>query len=343
MFQRVINKFYPITFGGLDLGTFSTKFVALAGEGRRYCLQSFFYTEQSTNKSSSKINFFQWVKLFPKTYVAVAVPDLKVISKTIQFEKDLTEEEIENLILLEAERYISYPGDQIDMDFIILENSLQSSNLHVLVVATHKQNITHLIARANKFQAVVKAVDVQSFALERVARLLTSQLDKKDQQKLIGIIDMGLTAMTATIFLENSCIFSRCEAFGAEQFKEIMQLESKDLTPEIDVSKKVENFPDKELIYDSYKEQISFQINRNLQFFYANNPSQSVERIFLSGGIALIPGLTRYLSEKLALRVELANPFLRMELASSINIEDLHTNAPRLVTACGLALHRFNK
>jgi len=71
----------------------------------------------------------------------------------------------------------------------------------------------------------------------------------------------------------------------------------------------------------------------------AARSSTGLSRLYTSGGGARIPGLTRMLSDRLKLPVELANPIKRLQVESGVfegmNIDEV---APLLMLPVGLAL-----
>ncbi len=69
--------------------------------------------------------------------VALAVPDSTVISKIVQINAGLSDKEIEELVVVEADKYIPYPIDEINLDFEVLGHSAKNANmLDVLIVAS---------------------------------------------------------------------------------------------------------------------------------------------------------------------------------------------------------------
>lgn len=69
--------------------------------------------------------------------------------------------------------------------------------------------------------------------------------------------------------------------------------------------------------------------------FYRGRLRAEVERLYLSGGYALTPGLAGALREVMGMPVAVLNPFAGLTLAESTD-PALRTAGPRFTTACGL-------
>jgi type IV pilus assembly protein PilM len=87
-------------------------------------------------------------------------------------------------------------------------------------------------------------------------------------------------------------------------------------------------------------EELAVGIERAAAFLQtAARSSAGLARLYTSGGGARIPGLTKTLSERLRLPVELANPIKRLQVGDGVfdgmNIDEV---APLLMLPVGLAL-----
>ena len=83
------------------------------------------------------------------------------------------------------------------------------------------------------------------------------------------------------------------------------------------------------------------EIQRSLDFYRATATSSRLERLLLCGGAARVPGLDRIFHDKLEIPVEIANPFQRVDIASSAGDEErIRELGPALCTAIGLGMRR---
>ncbi len=110
------------------------------------------------------------------------------------------------------------------------------------------------------------------------------------------------------------------------------------------MSKRKGGLPDNYIpdVLDPFKEAMSQQVNRGLQFFYSATAFRSVEHIVLAGGCAAITGVDELVEERLGIPTSIANPFANMTLAARVNAQNLSNDAPAMMIAVGLALRSFD-
>lgn len=272
---------------------------------------------------------------------ALAVPDSSAISKIIQVNEGLSEEEIEELVVMEADKYIPYPIDEINLDFNILGVSPKNSAmLDVLIVASRTENVNNRVNVISRAGLEAGIVDVESYAIERAVQLFAPELPGGGIHKNIAIIDFGATYTHFYVFHNLKIIFSREEEFGGKQLIESLQRQYKmDSTQAINALETGKLPPDyEETVLAPFQELLLLQVKRAIQFFYSNTHHTFIDHIFLAGGIAKLPDLAHLLQENINIPTTIVNPFKHMTLGPKVNKELLTENAPRLLVACGLAL-----
>lgn len=82
------------------------------------------------------------------------------------------------------------------------------------------------------------------------------------------------------------------------------------------------------------------EVGRAQVFFTTHHPNVNINRVILSGGTALMPGLLLYMANNLSIEVEIANPFNNIEFAREVEEKrDWHIqNGPLFSAPVGLAL-----
>ena len=81
---------------------------------------------------------------------AVAVSGSAVITKLISMPATLSEREMESQIQLEADQYIPYPLEEVNIDFQVLGTSEKSPELvDVLLAASRSENVDDRVAALN--------------------------------------------------------------------------------------------------------------------------------------------------------------------------------------------------
>lgn len=276
--------------------------------------------------------------------VALAVPDSAVITKVVQINDGLNDEEMEELILIEADKYIPYPIDEINLDFEILGQSTKNSTMvDVLIVASRAENVNSRVEAVTLAGLDAKIVDVESYAVERAAQQLSKKLPADEQDKIVAIIDIGARFSNLYVLHGMKLIFSREEKFGGMQLIDAIAEQYKMTLEQALDAKAQGTLP---VDYDSevlapFKEMLLLQIKRTLQFFYSTSQHGFVDHILLAGGMARQPAFDTLIQEQLGVITSVANPLTRMSFNKMVNLESIKSDAPGLMVVCGLALRNI--
>jgi len=277
------------------------------------------------------------------TAAALAIPTSLAITKTIEMDADMTDDEREVQIRMDAEQYIPFPLDEASLDFEVLPDRLANPNrVNVLLVATRLENVE---ARAEVLELASlspKIADVESFAIENAYKVFSDTLPMG--VSTVGILDIGHTMTTLSVMQNNKVIYTREQVFGGKQLTQEIQNRYGLSFEEAGRAKKSRSLPDDYdvEVLEPFLEAVVQQAARSLQFFFSSSQFNEIDHILLAGGNANIPGLAKLLQQKLGYRVTIANPFLQMGFSPQIDIKKIENDASSLMVACGLALRSFD-
>ncbi|WP_104490263.1 pilus assembly protein PilM [Acinetobacter indicus] len=279
----------------------------------------------------------------PTTAAALAIPTSMVISKTIEMDADMTDDEREVQIRMDAEQYIPFPLDEVSLDFEVLPDRLANPNrVNVLLVATRLENVESRCEAIELAGLTPKVADVESFAIENAFKVFADTLPMG--VNTIGVLDIGHTMTTLSVLKDNKIIYTREQVFGGKQLTQEIQNRYGLSFEEAGRAKKSRTLPDDYdvEVLEPFLEAVVQQAARSLQFFFSSSQFNEIDHILLAGGNANIPGLAKLLQQKLGYRVTVANPFLQMGFSSKIDIKRIESDASSLMVACGLALRSFD-
>lgn len=341
---------------GIDISSTACKLIELGKVGSRYRVESYAVEplpqdamadrdirdpevvaealKRVISKSGTNIKF-----------AAVSVAGSSVITKTIQMDKDLTEDEMENQIEVEADQYIPYPLEEVALDFqVIGESEKIPDKVDVLLAASRSENVYSRVDALELAGLTAKVVDVEAYTTERAFKLLTNQLPDQGEGQIIAIADIGAANTSLSVLEDFNTIYTREQTFGGSQLTEEIQRRYGLSFEEAGMAKKQGGLPDdyEPEVLEPFKEAIIQQISRSLQFFYGSSQYGEVDHIVLAGGCAVIDGLEEMIEERLGTTASTANPFADMSLSSRVNAQALSADAPSLVNCCGLALRSFD-
>lgn len=275
---------------------------------------------------------------------AVAVAGSAVITKMIEMDAVLSEDEMENQIRVEADQYIPYPLDEVSIDFEV-QGLVDGSpdRAEVLLAACRTENVELRVDVLDYAGVTAKVVDVEAYAMERAFGLLASQIEGGEDQT-VAIVDIGATMTTLSVLHDGKTIYTREQLFGGKQLTEEIQRRYGLSVEEAGLAKKQGGLPDdyETEVLQPFKEAVVQQVTRSMQFFFSSSQYNDVDHIILAGGTASIPGLDELVQDKVGTSTTIANPFVNMALASKVNAAMLSNDAPALMIACGLALRSFD-
>lgn len=274
-------------------------------------------------------------------HAALAVAGSSVITKKITMPANLNEDEMETQIQLEADQYIPYPLDEVNLDFEVLGEVRDSpDSVEVLLAASRSENVSTRTAVAELAGLTAKIIDVEAYTIENAYTLITDQIPDYGVDKITAVIDIGATMTSLNVIEDGKLVYTREQPFGGKQLtEEIMRRYGLSYEDAGRVKKEgglPENYEPE--VLEPFKQTMAQQVGRFLQFFYSSSEHEYVDYIALAGGCASIPGIAELVESNLGISTGIANPFNSVKLASRIARQRIMSDGPSLMIACGLAM-----
>jgi len=339
---------------GVDISSTSVKLLELSVKNGRYWVESYALIPLQENSVVEKniLNpeavgdaLERVINLAnpQSTNAAIAIPTSMVIHKIIEMDADMTDDEREVQIRMDAEQYIPFPLDEVSLDFEVLPDRLANpTRVNVLLVATRTENVETRVEVLELAGLTPKVADVESYAMERAFGVFADTLPMG--VNTVGILDIGHTMTTLSVMQNGKIIYTREQVFGGKQLTQDVQTRYGLSFEEAGRAKKERSLPDDfdTEVLEPFLEALVQQAARSLQFFFSSSQFNEIDHILLAGGNANIPGLPKLLQQKLGYRVTTANPFLQMGFSPQVDIKKIENDASSLMVACGLALRSFD-
>ncbi len=276
---------------------------------------------------------------------AAAVSGSAVITKVISMSATLSDAEMETQIQLEADQYIPYPLEEVNIDFDVLGPSDAGGNMvDVLLAASRGENVIDRVSALEIGGLTATIVDVEAYAMESACTLLLGSQDDEGGEQTVAVADIGATTTTLHVLHDGQTIYTREQNFGGLQLIEDVQrrygLARDQALQKVVEGGLSENYPTEVLA--PFKEALAQQISRALQFFYSASTFNRVDQVILAGGSAGIRSIDELVEERLGIGTVVANPFTHMSASSKVRTAALNRDAPALMIAVGLALRGFD-
>jgi type IV pilus assembly protein PilM len=278
---------------------------------------------------------------------AVAVAGSAVITKVIAMAGTLSDAEMENQIQLEADQYIPYPLEEVNLDFQVVGPTKGNSTMvDVLLVASRQENVEDRVSVLEEAGLTPAVVDVEAYAMENACSLILAEESDAGHAspRTVAVADVGAATTTLHVLHEGQIVYTREQNFGGQQLLDEVQRRyglSRDAAMQRILDGDVADGYETDVLVP-FKEALAQQIGRALQFFYSGTGFNRVDEILLAGRAASIPRIEILMSERLKLPAKAANPFRRMSISTTVKAQELMREAPGMMIAVGLALRGFD-
>jgi type IV pilus assembly protein PilM len=287
-----------------------------------------------------------WKRLdTPTKYVAMALPTAAVITKKIILPAGLRESAMEVLVESEANQYIPFTLEEVNLDFQVIGPAPGSpEEVEVLIAASRKEGVEDRVACAEAAKLKPVVMDVESYAALTAFELVREQFSRSGKEEISALVDIGANAMKVIVMKGDQQIYSREQAFGGNQLTQDMVRAYGMSYEEAETLKRTGPMPDnfEAEILRPFLDNLALEVSRALQFFFTSTQFSEVDHVILMGGGALVTGVAEVVAERTQIDTVVANPFLKMAVSQHVRPRQLLSDAPSLMVACGLALRRFD-
>lgn len=268
---------------------------------------------------------------------AVIVRELKV--------PDMPEAELEQAVAYEAERYLPAGVKEVSRDFQVLGKVPEEGQLEILLVAARKELIDQQIAPLQKTGVTPAVLEVTPFSMFRAV----AQPDGEDRAMVY--VDLGAESSDILIMEGERLRLARNIALGGNALTravaDSLSLDFpaaqtlKEQRGQMLLGSERPEDPTVGAVYEALVPVIGSivtEIRRSLDFYQARSRGRTIGKVILTGGTAKLKNLAPFLSEELALPVEVGNPFATCPADPSFPPEYLSDVGPMMAVAVGLAL-----
>ncbi|EYB67304.1 type IV pilus assembly protein PilM [Deinococcus phoenicis] len=307
-------------------------------------------------------------------HAVTAVPNQSAVTRNIMVPR-MDRKDLQEAIKWEAERYIPYPIDEVNLDFDLLDDPAsvpEDGQMEAVIAAAPSEAVARQVEVLRLAGLEPTIVDLKSFAALRALRgnLLGEHLNKNtlaglnytESGEVALVLEIGASSSVISLVRGDRILMARNIAVAADDFTTALQ-KAFDLdfsaAEEVKLGYATATTPTEDeedlLNFDLSREQYSparvfevvrpvlgdliTEIRRSLEFYRVQSGDVVIDRTFIAGGGAKLRGLASAISDALGFRVEVASPWLTVQTdQANVDTGYLQTNAAEFTVPLGLAL-----
>jgi type IV pilus assembly protein PilM len=276
--------------------------------------------------------------------VVISVSGHSVIVKKINV-PPMTEEELDESIKWEAEQYIPFDVNDVNLDFHILPTADAADGkdtMTVILAAVKKDRLSEYTSLVTEAGLNPVVVDVDAFTLENVYGDAYGTMGSE----VVALVNIGASVMNIHIVKGGNFSFTRDISTGGNRYTETIQ---RDLNVSYEAAERAKRGetvdgvnPDAVAeVISTMNGELAAEIGRSFDYFRSTSTQETIDRVLLSGGTAKLGGLAPFLSERLGVPVELMDPFRHIKInPKTVDPEMIAEVGPQASVVVGLATRR---
>lgn len=263
-----------------------------------------------------------------------------VIIKRISL-PEMSEEELSESIKFEAEQYVPFDIEDVNLDFQILGPKEEPGQMDVILVAVKKDVINEYVSVVKEAGLNTVIVDVDAFALENMYGINY----EIEPGRNVALVNIGASTMNMNILKGGVSVFTRDSSIGSNIHTDALQKEFNITYEEAERLKRGEPIEkvkpgDADVLIVNASNDIFSEVSRSVDYFRSSTLHAEVNEVILSGGCALIKDFPKLLSEKIGIGVRVAEPFRNILIPKRFDTSFIEEVAPIAGVAVGLATRR---
>lgn len=254
---------------------------------------------------------------------------------------EMSEEELRESIKFEAEQYVPFDIEDVNIDFQILGPKEEIGFIDVILVAVKKDFTNEYVSVVRDAGLNPVIVDIDVFALENMYGI-NYEIEAGSS---IALVNIGASTINMNILRDGVSVFTRDSFVGSNSHTEALQKAFNISYEDAERLKRyetIENVKEEDArnVLTTASGEILNEVQRAIDYFRASSSHPKIDGVILSGGCALIRDFPKLLSEKIGLNIRVAEPFRNIQLSKKIDRAYIEEIAPLAAVAVGLAARR---
>jgi len=338
---------------GLDIGSRSIKVVQLSSTRRGVALQYAGLNElpqaeggDGAPSASMAVQEIFQTRRFRGQKIAIPFTGSAPIIRYLLL-PPMPKHELGEAVRWEAKKVVPWPIEKGVLDYLIMGETEERNlkRIEVLLVVAERTAVMELLQSFERILVPIAAMDVNPLALFNAVR----HNHRPDLDDNLVFVDIGAGKMDINISKHGALRFTRNVQIGGEGMTQslmrglqIERGEAEQMARQRGLAQISAPTEQDGRIHEILKEEadrIILETQRSVDYYRAQFRESAIRKIFLMGGVSMMPGFQEYFARYFDAPVEMDNPFGEIACDTAV-FEDLHLTAPRFTAAVGLALRR---
>lgn len=335
LISKIKDKFPNERFSaGISISPRVVKFVKLKFLKERIDLLAYHFEQNNSDIEGilRKIFFEQTVK-----NINISISGQQAIVRYVDFPK-MNKEDLKQAIKFEAQKYIPFPVNEVNLDGCILKNDLPNNKMRVLIAAVKKDFLNQQIKFIQSLGVVINNIEVDAVSL--INSFNFNYLDDENVKgKTIALLNVGQVTSNLNIIEAGGVpALSRDIPIGRDMFiqkiADVLAVDTKSVdSGKVDLEKA-------KVVIDLILSKLAEEIRTSFDYYESRSVS-SVEKIFITGESNLYGTTKDKLGEFLALKVISWDPLKKIIIADNLDITKINPISGELAVSVGLALREY--
>jgi len=251
--------------------------------------------------------------------------------------------ELEESIQWEAERYIPFDINDVNIDFQIFGSTPENPEvMDVVLVAAKKDIVNDYVSVVIESGLNPVIIDVDAFAIENMLSV-NYEIEKEET---VAMVNVGASITNINILKNNMTAFTRDIFKGGNQITDEIQRQlhiDYEEAEKIKVGSKIDavSQPVIQEVLRSASESLASEIGNSIEFYQSTTTYEKIEKLYLSGGGSKTKDFDIILQQVIGIPVEIVNPFKKIEYTGkSFDLEYLREIGPMMAVGVGLATRK---
>lgn len=313
-----------MTIVSVDIGTYSIKAISAKKKGKQLEIirvvevpntvgMSIPNDQASKDKLTQVIQALFTDNALPVEDVRLALPESAVSTKVIQVPL-LSDAELASAIGWQAEQFIPIPKDELALEYQVLfrpEKNDRESPMRVLLIGVKKTIVEDLVSVFTSIGIEPTFIETQTIAIWRAIQTATNDPVSVVAHMGLSTLDISIERVGELAFVfshpQGGMLLTRAienmltlPIQQAEEYKRTYGLDPQYFQGKVQAA-----------LLPIVKSMVE-QIQKAIQYYTTQFPQEAVQRVYLSGGGAQLPGFVSYAASLLGVEVLLVTPFNNM-------------------------------